>query len=49
MEPDGNPAEGAEVGRELNFMGGNHMMSGERSGQDDVSSLQRVAPVEHVL
>ena len=49
MEPDGNPAEPAEVGGELDLSPRNDMMPGQRSGQDDIASLQRVASLDHVL
>ncbi|MCH7549042.1 MAG: tetratricopeptide repeat protein [Candidatus Krumholzibacteriota bacterium] len=47
---DINRAEGVEVGDKLDHVGRNYwMMPGERSGQDDVTSLQLAATFDQVL
>lgn len=48
MEPDGDGAEAAEVSGALDLVGGNRMMPGERSGENDLTWLQRSTPFDQV-
>ena len=49
MEPDGDVSEATEVGGELDLMGGNPKMAGERPGQNDLASFQLVTAFGQVL
>lgn len=49
MEPDGDFAEPAEVGGELDPTAGNPMMPGEGPGENDLASFQWVTAFEQML